>query len=354
MKKLLTFFLIITMMIPTSSVFAATKTTKKTTPKTKISTSVKLEHLVYYKPGEGSFAMLQTYGKQVGIFAPQVYTIDSTGTLTGKISDIARAEISKNKLRVMPLVSNKDFNRDVMHDILDSKTLQDTVINNLINEAKTKGYTGWQYDFEAINVEYRDQYSSFVERSAAAFKREKLLLSVAVIARTSENPADLPEGSWDYWAGVYDYKRIGAAADFVSLMSYDQPASIGPVASIDWFKQVVQYAKKIIPAKKLSIGIPVYGWIWDTTTGKRIKSSSYDKYLELTVNNLYKEKGFDKTSGTAWITYIDEKTGKLYKLWYEDAASFTLKYDYVKSQKLRGVSIWSMGQEDEAIWKIIK
>lgn len=341
-------------MVPVSSVFAATKTTKKTTPKTKVSTSVKLEHLVYYKPGEGSFAMLQTYGKQVGIFAPQVYNVDSTGKLSGKISDIARSELDKNKTKIMPLVVNKDFNRDVMHDILDSTTVQDTIINNLITEAKSKGYIGWQYDFEAINVEYRDQYSSFVERSAAAFKREKLLLSVAVIARTSEDPADLPEGSWDYYAGVYDYKRIGTAADFVSLMSYDQPSSTGPVASIDWFKQVVTYAKKLIPAKKLSVGIPVYGWIWDTTAGKRVKSSSYDKYLELTVNNLYNEKGFDKQLGTSWITYTDEKTSKPYKLWYEDVTSFKLKYDFVKMQKLRGISIWSMGQEDEAIWKIIK
>lgn len=341
-------------MVPASSVFAATKTTKKAVPKTTTSKLVKLEHLMYYIPGEGSFAMLQTYGKQVGIFSPQVYNIDSTGKLSGKISDIARAELDKNKTKIMPLVVNKDFNRDVMHDILDSKTLQDAAINNLITEAKSKGYIGWQYDFEAINVEYRDQYSSFVERTATAFKREKLLLSVAVIARTSENPTDLPEGSWDYYAGVYDYKRIGAAADFVSLMSYDDPYSTGPVANIEWFKQVVTYAKKLIPAKKLSVGIPVYGWIWDTTTGKRVKSSSYDKYLELTVNNLYKEKGFDKTTGTAWISYVDEKTGKLYKLWYEDATSFTLKYDFVKLQKLRGVSIWSMGQEDEAIWKIIK
>lgn len=89
----------------------------------------------------------------------------------------------------------------------------------------------------------------------------KLLLSVAVIARTSENPTDLPEGSWDYYAGVYDYKRIGAAADFISLMSYDDPYSTGPVANIEWFKKTVTYAQ-LIPAKKLSVGIPVYGWIW--------------------------------------------------------------------------------------------
>jgi spore germination protein YaaH len=352
LKKIL--YIIIILTIFPTGVFAATKVTKKTTSKTTTSKSVKLEHLIYYKPGEGSFAMLQTYGKQVGIFAPQVYTVDASGKLTGKISDVARGELDKNKTKIMPLVVNKDFSRDTMHDILDSTAVQDTVINALITEAKSKGYIGWQYDFEAINVEYRDQYSSFIERAAKAFKREKLLLSVAVIARTSENPADLPEGSWDYYAGVYDYKRIGAAADFVSLMSYDDPHSTGPVASIQWFKQVVTYAKKMIPAKKLSIGIPVYGWIWDTTTGKRVKTTTYDKYLELTVNNLYKEKGFDKEAGTTWITYTDEKTGKLYKLWYEDATSFKLKYDFVKAQKLRGVSIWSMGQEDEAIWKIIK
>lgn len=354
MKKFLTFFLILLTLVPVSSVFAATKKVKKTTSQAKISTTVKLEHLGYYKPGDVSFDSLLMHGKHIQIFAPQVYTVDASGKLVGKISDLARTEIEKNKLKVMPLVANKDFSRTTIHTILDSQELQDTVINSLITEAKSKDYTGWQFDFEAINAEYRDRYSSFVERTAKAFKKEKLLLSVAVVARTSEIPEDLPLGSWDYWAGVYDYKRIASAADFVSLMSYDQPDSTGPVASIEWFKQTVRYAKKHIPAKKLSVGIPVYGWIWDGTTGKRLKSSSYNKYMDLTINNLYTEKGFDKNLGTGWITYNDEKTGKPYKLWYEDAASFKLKYDFVKSEKLRGVSIWSMGQEDESIWSLVK
>ena len=337
---------------------ASSITTPKTTTKKPIKKPVqKFEKLVYYTPGESSFASLQMHGQYIGIFAPQVYNVDETGKLSGKISEKAWVEINKNKTPVMPLVFQKGFSADIMNTILHDDNVQNLIIEKLIAEAKTNNYIGWQFDFEKIHSSNRDAYSSFVEKTAQRFHGENLKLSVAVITRVTENAADLPAGSWDYWAGVFDYKRIGAAADFVTIMTYDDPYSIGPVARLSWVKQVVTHMKKFIPASKISLGIPTYGWVWDMDTNTRIKSVPYDKYLQLVVNKKFNKKGYDKKLETNWITYTEPDAQGImrhYKLWYEDKQSFTLKYNYAKSQKLRGVSIWVMGMEDDNIWKQMK
>lgn len=315
------------------------------------------EKLFYYVPGEGSFVTLDTYVKNIDIFAPQVYKVDASGVLTGKISDKATSAVSKNsKTKTMPLVFQEGFSPDTMHSILTSETVQDKIITALIAEAQSKKYSGWQFDFEDMPATDRDAYSHFIEKTAQAFHSNKLLISVAVIARTSEKPGDLPEGSWDYWAGVFDYKRIGKAVDFVTLMAYDEPDSKGPVASLPWVKKVLAYLEKSVPKSKISLGISTYGWLWNTDTKTRVKSVGYDKVTELEVNKLYTKKGYDTKAQMAWMTY-SEGVGaakKNYKIWYEDLRSFKTKYTLAKSHGLRGVSVWVIGMEDERIWNNLK
>lgn len=319
-----------------------------------------LEKLFYYVPGEGAFITLDQYVQNIDVFAPQVYKVDATGTLTGKISDKAAASVAKNpKAKVMPLVFQEGFDPAVMHAILSSVEVQNRIADQLVAEAQSKGYAGWQFDFEHIMATDRDAYSSFVELVAKKLHEHnasRLILSVAVIARTSEKPSDLPEGSWDNWAGVFDYSRIGKAADFVTLMAYDMPASKGPVASIAWVKKTLAYLEKFVPGSKISLGVATYGWLWNTDTNKRVKSTGYDRVLELVVNKLYDKKGFDAASQSAWITYTDRSGSKPvhYKLWYQDVRSFRAAYSLAKSHKLRGISVWVIGMEDGEIWKNLK
>lgn len=348
MKKIITLCLVLVLCGCSATVFAAA-TKKKPTVQP-------FEKLFYYVPGEGSFVTFQQYAKNVDIFAPQVYKMSAVGKLSGSISDKALSIVTANKIKVMPLVFNEDFDPDVMHTILLSDALQDSIITQLVDEAHAKNYSGWQFDIEHVMATDRDRYSTFVEKTAKRLHTEKLLLSVAVIARTSEKPSDLPEGSWDHWAGVFDYKRIGKAADFVSLMAYDEPASKGPVASLPWVKKTLTYLEKSVPKSKISLGIPTYGWIWDLDTNTRVRSIGHDKITELEVNNLYIEKGYDKKTETAWITYnkvVDGVTHH-YKIWYEDVRSWKTKLALAKSHKIRGVSVWVIGMEDETIWKNMK
>lgn len=360
MKKNLVILTLIISFFSVHTAFGATTTktsnstaskSKSTTQKKKTTAPVKLDGVFYFIPGTSAYASIQKYGGKMSVISPQVYTVDGTGTLKGKLSDQMMALITEKKLKVMPLIANEGFNQTIIHTLLGSVDAQKSVIQSLITEAQAKNYIGWQFDFEHIPATDRDAYSTFVEMASAEFHKNKLVFSVAVLARISENPEDLPDGSWDNWSGVFDYKRIGAAADFVSLMAYDMPASMGPVATMDWVKQTTAYVKKIIPAKKLSLGIPTYGWKWDVATNTKLRSVGWGKIDDLQTKKTYKKKGYDTKAGEAWITYVED--GNHYKIWHENTQSFKQKYDFAKAQKLKGVSVWALGLEDPGIWKHI-
>ena len=346
MKKIITYlFCIVVFSTAALPAFAATKTSTRP-----------FENLFYYVPGFTTYYSFETNASNVGVFAPQVYTFDMNGNLTGSLSDLVKGVITTNKTKVMPLVANADFDPTLIDTVLKSQTAQTKLINALVTEAQTNHYTGWQLDIEAIPAADRDLYSAFVASAEAAMHRNKLLLSVAVVARTSNNPSDLPTGSWDKWAGVYDYAAIAKSADFISLMSYDQPASPGPVSSLPWFKQVIAFALKDIPKSKLSIGLPTYGWQWNTDTNKRIGSISYTKVADLLASKKYIAKGYDTSAGEAWITYQTTTGGVTthYKIWYENAQSLKTKLAIAKADHVRGVSVWVMGMEDPAMWNLFK
>ena len=73
---------------------------------------------------------------------------------------------------------------------------------------------------------------------------------MAVIAQISENPADYPKDLWRRIIGVSDYKRLAENSDFISLMSYDDPNSLGPVAGKIWLEKIISHSLTLIPKEK--------------------------------------------------------------------------------------------------------
>ena len=345
-KSLFVFLIVMFSFGAVAPVFAATT----------VPTAVKpLVRLFYYVPGFATYYSYLANGNQASIFAPQVYDVDISANLTGSISTTIGTVVSQNNTPIMPLVSNSNFDPTIMHAILASPDLQDKLIAQLITQAKTNNYIGWQFDFEHMGATYRDQYTAFVQLAAKQLHASGLQLSVAVVARTSDNPSDLPAGSWDNWAGVYDYTKLGAAVDFITVMAYDEPGSTGPVAALPWVKQVLAYTEKDVPKSKISLGVPTYGWLWDTDTNTMVGSVAYQKVQNLLDAKTYTAMGFDSVSQTPWITYTQGTGSSLvhYKIWYENEASLQTKLTLAESQKIHGISLWVVGMEDPAIWKIL-
>lgn len=310
----------------------------------------KIFYMSQAKEKEG-IAVLKANADKIDILAPQFYGVSAKLKLTGSLDENLKKVISHlpaqagKKVKVMPLVTNAGFNQKIMHNLLLSPASQDAIIKSLVAVAKKEKYYGWQFDFENISYLDKDLYSAFIEKTAVVLHKNGFIFSVAASSRNVDY-----EDTNDFknWSGVFDYARISKAVDFVSLMTYDDPNSVGPVASLPFINSVLNYVKDKIPPEKLSLGIPLYYWGWSTNPLKKVRSmGTHDKLLSV-MDNFQYDSGFDIALGASWLTYSWQD--KQYKIWYQDARSFGNRLDIIKQNNFRGFSAWVLGLEDPEIW----
>ena len=291
---------------------------------------------------------LKNYTDKIDIIAPQFYEVSADLKLNGGIDPELQGIVRQKGLKVMPLVANTGFKQNVIHNLLLSEAAQNEVVDSLVAEAKKENYIGWQFDFENISYLDKNLYSAFVEKAAESMHKNGLILSVAAVSRSADyENSDM----FKNWSGVFDYARIAKAVDFVSLMTYDDPKSVGPVASLPFIDDVLAYVAGKIPPEKLSLGIPLYNWGWSTDPLKKITADgTYDGLLYIK-GNFEHDLGFDEALGSAWLSYLWED--KQYKIWYQDKRGFEKKLDIIKQKSFRGFSAWVLGVEDPEIWSVL-
>ena len=306
-----------------------------------------MEKIFYMSQGkekEGIASLKKNYDK-IDILAPQFYTISAKLILNGKLDTQLKNVIAQKKIKVMPLVTNTGFRQDVIHNLLISPKAQDAIIKAMVDIGKKNKYIGWQFDFENISYLDKDLYSEFVEKTYKLFQKNGLILSIAAVSRSVDYENT---DAFKNWGGVFDYERLAKSVDFISLMTYDDPNSIGPVASLPFIKKVLEYVGNKIPPEKLSLGIPLYYWGWSTDSSKKITTSgTYSRLLNIR-SNFRHDIGFDSALGASWLTYFWEN--KQYKIWYQSKQSFDNKLDIIRKNNFRGFSSWVLGVEDPEIW----
>jgi len=307
---------------------------------------------------------LQQNASLVDIVAPQVYEVDANLVATGSIP-IQIQTIAKAKgIKIMPLITNQDFSQSLMNSFLASSTAENNVISFLVSEAKNQGYVGWQFDFEHMVATDSEPYSSFVEKTAKALHEHSLILSVATVARIDDATST---SGYKNWSGVYDYEQIAKHADFISIMTYDDPNSIGPTASLPYDKNVLTYLAGKVPPDKISLGIPFYYYGWDVTPSigqigpaSNVPSPTYGQIVryggiysrwQFVRANYGTLELFDSGLGAPYATYYLD--GHEYQAWYDNSISVQMKLDLAKSFHLRGFSAWALGQEFPDVWNAI-
>ena len=147
--------------------------------------------------------------------------------------------------------------------------VRNKLIQNIIDVSEK--FDGVQIDFEAVLKKDRGAFLVFLRDLRRSLAPEKIL-SVAVPAKRM------------YVDDAYDYELIAKIADRILVMAYDQhwsKSKPGPVASLNWCKEVADYASKNIPKKKLIMGLPLYGREWETDGPSRsVKWSHMAELLE--------------------------------------------------------------------------
>lgn len=248
-------------------------------------------------------------------------------------------------LTLTPLGADGRFNNNLIHEMLQNPSAREQLIQNLLAEMP-RGFSGVDVDFEYILAEDRDLFTAFVAELRQRMNGEGYRVSVALAPKTSaDQPGLLYEGK--------DYRGLGEAADEVLLMTYEWGYKYGPpmaVAPLNKVRQVVEYALTEIPAEKILLGVPNYGynWILPYVRGEsQAVTIGHVEAVQIAIANGVPIQ-FDETAQSPYFRY--ESEGILHEVWFEDVRSLQSKYNLISEYGLRGMGVWQIMRLFRAMW----
>ena len=308
---------------------------------------------MYYVNTDEGRASLFAHLRQIDVLSPGWYDANADGSITGyarrDVIDAAHA----GGVAIIPLVVNKDVDPDVAHAILADPARRATLAANLVNEAKTYGYAGFQLDFEQIPWTDRDLLTALTQDCATAFHAAGLNLSIAVIPRL---PGDAGASGTllDYfrqWSGAYDFPALAKAADFLSFMTYDEHNGVTPpgaVSGTPWMRQALEFSLQGVPPEKATLGLPTYYHDW-TGVGRLTSSSYADAMILAQMHG--STPAFDAVEEEMHFSY--SAYGVQHDLWIQSTDTLRHKLPLMYEYGLKGISVWRLGFEDPSFWNLI-
>ncbi len=298
-----------------------------------------------YYLGAASDVSLTRYFGYLNVLSADVFNVRSDGGISGSApSDLVSFDNDRG-IRTYACVANIGtsgaFDSALAHAAI--VTNRTATVQSMVALARSGGYTGVNVDIENLYLGDRAAFSAFIIELGAALRTHGLKLAISVPAKLEENPRE-------QWTYPFDYAVLGAHADLIQLMTYDQHGSWsapGPIAGRDWVEKCVVFAKGSIPPAKLLIGLPAYGYDWnlDTSRFNDFPWTSVPALLATTGATLQ----YQASSDSPFITYKDTN-GYRHEAWFENTQSIVAKVALVRKHGLAGVAMWRMGHEDLDFW----
>jgi spore germination protein len=324
-----------------------------TSKKSALTRAVLGYYTMFHPQDKKSEASLASYGSYLNQMATQTFTVTAIGSIEGKAPETGMKLAKDKQVQAFANITNQSknaFDASLAHQLLADPKARGALVQNMRELVRQGGYKGINLDFELIPTGDRALYSQLVRETVDALHPLGCQLIVSVNAKTADSPKSK-------WGGAYDYKALGAAADRLQLMTYDENGmwgEPGPVASVPWMRNVLKYATSQVQADKLLLGLPAYGYDWNLSKGdtKGNKAVAWKGMPKLLADTGAKPE-WDAKSQSPHLSYT-AGDGSRHVVWYENDASIKAKTNLVKEYGLGGVAVWRMGLEDENFWKAVR
>ena len=252
-------------------------------------------------------------------------------------------------LVLTPFAETGTFNSGLIQILSENETVQDNLIENLLETVREKGYVGVDVDFEYIRPEDRVGYADFVNRLRETMNENGYRVSVALAPKTSSYQKGL-------LYEAMDYHLLGQSANTVFLMTYEWGYTYGPplpVAPLPNVRQVLEYALTEIPKEKIVLGIPNYGYSWPLPYERGVTKARLIGNVE--ANVIEAERGveiqYDERYQSPFFYY--EIGGRRYEVWFEDVRSIYAKLQLAAEKDIRGVGYWNLMRPFRANWLLV-
>ena len=152
---------------------------------------------------------------------------------------------------------------------------------------------------------------------------------------------------------AHNYSELGAAANYATLMTYEWGYRYGPpmaVAPLDKVRVVVEYALTEMPAEKIFMGVPCYGYDWSLPYVRGVSAAPSLGCEE--ARDLARDVGaairYDEVSQAPYFRYIASDTE--HEVWFGDARSAQASYALAEELGLRGVAYWNLMRPYTVAW----
>lgn len=264
------------------------------------------------------------------------------------------------------------MNTDQIESIINSDVNRKNAIDSILSVVSDKQFDGINIDFEYMGYPdqvTRDNFTKFVTDLSSKCKvaNDKCEISLDIFADSAVKKR------------LYDLIAVSKIVDQTIVMTYDfyRPGSTqsGPVAPLrgkctnsdncldyDVIASIGDITKNITPHKIL-LGIPFYGYEWQTVDNQFL-SRTYPKTGQIATYKRIRDLMSDNTigsfsatwSGITFTPYLSyTKNGNTYQIHYEDENSLRLKIEFVHQAKLAGISIWALGYElpYTNLWQVV-
>lgn len=305
------------------------------------------------KFGESGIQLVGEVGPYLTYLSPFSYRARSDGSLTPLDDSAIIGAAYEQRVAPMMVITNFEngtFSSEIAHNLLTNADAQENLLSNIEQTMQTKGYLAINVDFEYVPPADRELYNAFLRSLVERLHPLGFKVSTALAPKTSAaQTGTLYE--------AHDYEAHGRIVDFVIIMTYEWGWSGGPpraVAPLNEVVKVLQYALSVIPADKIVMGMPLYGYNWTlpyVQGGPWAPTISPHEAVKLAARQ-GAEIQYDNESQSPFFNYYDEQ-GREHVVWFEDARSVQAKFNIVKTYGLRGVSYWVLGLAFPQNWFLL-
>ncbi len=310
-------------------------------------------HAVYGQADNDAISNLLADTSGITTVSPTWYkAVDAEGNITSMADWNYISYIHDNGMEIWPLIS--DFTSTDADAGWDEKALLSNtdsrrkLIENIMYEAVTYGYDGFNIDFEKVPSDASADYIQFIRELSIRCRKAGITLSVDNYVPMSHNL-------------FYNRKAQGECVDYVIVMGYDEHYSggeeAGSVASISFVKSGLDRTLEEVPANKVINALPFYTRLWTEGTdenGENVfqsKSYSMQGGIDVASELGLEVKWDDEVKQNVASGFVENL---YYSIWLEDDDSMKARMDMVNQRNIAGVAAWSLGMETDSVWDIIR
>ncbi len=231
--------------------------------------------------------------------------------------------------------------------VISSASARQKHIAEIVALVKQYKFDGVNIDYEALRQRQRKDFTAFIRELAEALHREGKHLGVSLHAKVGENNLRYSNGSQ-----AQDWKELARYADQLRIMTIEQhweSSGPGPAASVAWMEPILKYAQKLIPADKLFVVMPLYGYDW--TAGERRATGLTYEHVQALIAQYNPTVKWDGKSTSHYFAYTAD--GEKHTVWFEDARSTRERLKLLQRLGLSNLSFWRLGNEDERVWEAV-